>query len=66
MRRRHYLMRYLAEDDRFDVICSGSMLGVEAYDFDPCPSGSSTSRKCSLDFEEFCLSREPTQRSGMP
>ena len=55
-------MRYLAEDDRFDVIYSGSMLGVE-----PCPSGPSTSRRCSRSTSKSSAGpREPTQRSGMP
>lgn len=39
-------MRYLAEDDRFDVIYSGSMLGVEAYDFRSLPVG-------TIDIEEM-------------
>ena len=30
-------MRYLASDERFDVIYSGSMLGVSAYDFRSLP-----------------------------
>lgn len=32
-------MRYLAQDSRFDVIYSGSMLGIEAYDFRSLPVG---------------------------
>lgn len=48
-------MRYLAEDDRFDVIYSGSMLGVEAYDFRSLPVGTiEIEEMFPLDFEEFC------------
>lgn len=51
-------MRYLAEDDRFDVICSGSMLGVEAYDFRSLPVGTiDIEEMFPLDFEEFCWSQ---------
>ena len=50
-------MRYLAEDDRFDVIYSGSMLGVEAYDFRSLPVGTiDIEEMLPLDFEEFCWS----------
>ena len=38
-------MRYLAEDGRFDVIYSGSMLGVEAYDFRSLPVGTISCKK---------------------
>jgi len=56
-------MRYLAEDDRFDVIYSAS----RPTTFDPCPSGPSTSRKCSLSTSKSSAGpREPTQCSGMP
>ncbi len=48
-------MRYLAQDDRFDVIYSGSMLGVEAYDFRSLPVGTiDIIEMFPLDFEEFC------------
>ncbi|MDR3994921.1 MAG: AAA family ATPase, partial [Adlercreutzia sp.] len=51
-------MRYLAEDDRFDVIYSGSMLGVEAYDFRSLPVGTiDIEEMFPLDFEEFCWSQ---------
>lgn len=56
-------MRYLAEDDRFDVIYSGSMLGVEAYDFRSLPVGTiDIEEMFPLDFEEFCWSQgtDPT------
>lgn len=48
-------MRYLANDGRFDVIYSGSMLGVEAYDFRSLPVGTvDIVEMFPLDFEEFC------------
>ncbi len=48
-------MRYLASDGRFDVIYSGSMLGVEAYDFRSLPVGTiDIEEMYPLDFEEFC------------
>ena len=48
-------MRYLAQDDRFDVIYSGSMLGVEAYDFRSLPVGTiDLLEMFPLDFQEFC------------
>ena len=51
-------MRYLAADDRFDVIYSGSMLGIEAYDFRSLPVGTIDIVKMfPLDFEEFCWSQ---------
>lgn len=47
-------MRYLASDDRFDVVYSGSMLGVEAYDFRSLPVGTlDIVEMFPLDFEEF-------------
>lgn len=47
-------MRYLAQDDRFDVIYSGSMLGVEAYDYRSLPVGTiDILEMFPLDFEEF-------------
>ena len=47
-------MRYLAEDGRFDVVYSGSMLGVEAYDFRSLPVGTiDIIEMFPLDFEEF-------------
>ena len=47
-------MRYLAADNRFDVIYSGSMLGVEAYDFRSLPVGTlDIIEMFPLDFEEF-------------
>lgn len=49
-------MRYLAEDGRFDVIYSGSMLGVEAYDFRSLPVGTlDILEMFPLDFHEFCI-----------
>lgn len=48
-------MRYLANDGRFDVIYSGSLLGVEAYDFRSFPVGTiDIIEMFPLDFEEFC------------
>lgn len=48
-------MRYLARDSRFDVIYSGSMLGIEAYDFRSLPVGTiDILEMFPLDFEEFC------------
>lgn len=47
-------MRYLARDDRFDVIYSGSMLGVEAYDYRSLPAGTiDIAEMFPMDFEEF-------------
>lgn len=47
-------MRYLAADPRFDVIYSGSMLGVEAYDFRSLPVGTiDIVEMFPMDFEEF-------------
>lgn len=47
-------IRYLAEDGRFDVIYSGSMLGIEAYDFRSLPVGTvDIIEMFPLDFEEF-------------
>lgn len=47
-------MRYLADDGRFDVIYSGSLLGVEAYDFRSLPVGTvDIAEMFPLDFEEF-------------
>ena len=47
-------MRYLAADGRFDVIYSGSMLGVEAYNFRSLPVGTiDILEMFPLDFEEF-------------
>lgn len=48
-------MRYLAQDDRFDVVYSGSMLGIEAYDFRSLPVGTiDLLEMFPLDFQEFC------------
>lgn len=47
-------MRYLAQDDRFDVVYSGSMLGVEAFDYRSFPVGTlDVVEMFPLDFEEF-------------
>lgn len=47
-------MRYLANDKRFDVIYSGSMLGVEAFNFRSFPVGTlDTVEMFPMDFEEF-------------
>ena len=56
-------MRYLAADDRFDVIYSGSMLGIEAYDFRSLPVGTiDIVEMFPLDFEEFCWSQGIDER----
>jgi predicted AAA+ superfamily ATPase len=48
-------MRYLAQDGRFDVVYSGSMLGVEAYDYRSLPVGTlDIAEMFPLDFQEFC------------
>ncbi len=48
-------MRYLAEDDRFDVVYSGSMLEIEAYDLRSLPAGTiDIVEMFPMDFEEFC------------
>ena len=47
-------MRYLANDGRFDVIYSGSLLGIEAYDFRSLPVGTiDIVEMFPMDFEEF-------------
>lgn len=47
-------MRYLAQDDRFDVVYSGSMLGVEVFDYRSLPVGTlDVVEMFPLDFEEF-------------
>jgi predicted AAA+ superfamily ATPase len=47
-------MRYLAQDDRFDVIYSGSMLGIEAFHFRSLPVGTiDILEMFPMDFEEF-------------
>ncbi len=47
-------MRYLATDERFDVIYSGSLLGVEAYDYRSLPAGTlDIVEMFPMDFEEF-------------
>lgn len=47
-------MRYLAQDGRFDVIYSGSMLGVEAYDLRSLPVGTlDIVEMFPMDFQEF-------------
>lgn len=48
-------VRYLAEDGRFDVVLSGSLLGVEAYDFRSLPAGTiDIVEMFPLNFQEFC------------
>jgi len=48
-------MRYLAQDGRFDVVYSGAMLGIEAYNFRSLPVGTiDIIEMFPLDFEEFC------------
>ncbi|WP_172623429.1 ATP-binding protein [Arabiibacter massiliensis] len=48
-------MRYLANDGRFDVVYSGSMLGVEAYDYRSLPVGTlDIIEMFPMDFQEFC------------
>lgn len=47
-------MRYLAQDNRFDVIYSGSMLGIEPYDYRSLPVGTiDILEMFPMDFEEF-------------
>lgn len=47
-------MRYLAQDARFDVVYSGSMLGVEAYNYRSLPVGTiDIVEMFPLDFQEF-------------
>lgn len=47
-------MRYLAADSRFDVIYSGSMLGVSAYDFRSLPVGTlDIVEMFPMDLQEF-------------
>lgn len=47
-------MRYLSQDDRFDVIYSGSLLGVEIYNFRSLPVGTlDIVEMFPMDFEEF-------------
>ncbi len=47
-------MRYLATDKRFDVIYSGSMLGVSAYDFRSLPAGTlDIIEMFPMDLQEF-------------
>lgn len=47
-------MRYLAKDGRFDVVYSGSLLGIEAYSFRSLPVGTlDTVEMFPLDFQEF-------------
>lgn len=47
-------MRYLAADGRFDVIYSGSMLGVSAYDFRSLPAGTlDVVEMFPMDLQEF-------------
>ena len=48
-------MRYLANDERFDVAYSGSLLGIEAYDYRSLPVGTiDIYEMFPLDFQEFC------------
>lgn len=48
-------MRYLAQDGRFDVAYSGSLLGIEAYDYRSLPVGTLDIHEMfPLDFQEFC------------
>lgn len=47
-------MRYLSQDARFDVIYSGSMLGIEVFDYRSLPAGTlDVLEMFPLDFEEF-------------
>lgn len=47
-------MRYLAQDGRFDLIYSGPLLDIEAYDFRSLPVGTiDIVEMFPLDFEEF-------------
>ena len=47
-------MRYLATDDRFDVIYSGSLLGADAFDYRSLPAGTlDVVEMFPMDFEEF-------------
>lgn len=47
-------LKFFREDGRFDVICSGSMLGVQYHRIDSISVGNKTDWKLqSMDFEEF-------------
>ena len=47
-------LKFFREDGRFDVICSGSLLGVQYHHIDSISVGNKTDWKMeSLDFEEF-------------
>lgn len=51
-------LKYLVSDGRFDVICSGSMLGTEVYDYRSYPVGTvDVFEMFPLDFEEFSWAR---------
>lgn len=51
-------IKYLVQAGRFDVVMSGSMLGVEVYDFRSLPVGFvQIEEMFPLDFEEFCWSQ---------
>lgn len=48
-------IKYLAQSGKFDIVLSGSMLGVEVYDFRSLPVGfAQIEEMFPLDFEEFC------------
>lgn len=52
------LVKYLVEDGRFDVVLSGSLLGVELENVRSLPVGYVASERMHpLDFEEFCWSQ---------
>lgn len=60
-------MRYLANDGRFDVIYSGSLLGIEAYDFRSLPVGTiDIVEMFPMDFEEFSWAMGSTDCYGTP
>lgn len=51
-------LKFLAEDGRFDIIASGSLLGVELKNVASFPVGyAQLERMFPLDFEEFCWSQ---------
>lgn len=51
-------LKYLVADGRFDVICAGSMLGTEVYDYRSYPVGFvDVLEMFPLDFEEFGWAR---------
>ncbi|MDR2828415.1 MAG: ATP-binding protein [Acholeplasmatales bacterium] len=57
-------MKFLASDDRYDVICSGSLLGINYKDVVSYPVGFGPHLEMhSLDFEEFLWAKGINQES---